>query len=357
MKKLLVLFLITTSFDGFSQIGTPCATGSGNTRSFFTFCEAGSSYTVTGNYTITASNNGTMKINGNVTINGTLTINMLGSASFVQVESPYTLTATNIVFVGSATGKNLIVDGPSAKIVVSGTLDFGGMTIDVDTNGTPGGSITAGTVTGGGNTTCGSDGSCPTFTATNCTGGGICNGQGLPITLSTFAANARQNKIDLSWTTETELNFNFFDLERSANGKDFFSIAKIVGHGTSNEKRDYFFVDEKPLVGKNYYRLKSVDFDNYTEYFKVLAVDFSGEKSFVVSPNPSDGTGLGFSMNFTPAGNSSVIIFDNLGNLIGVYTPSDYSQRISFTNPLKGGIYYAKIISDEFVKVERFVVR
>ncbi len=348
---LLAAIILLSNYSAFSQTCTTASNDSNYT--FFVNCEAGSNYTLTGNYSITVRNGTTLKINGNITINGTLTITLQSNSGLVEILNGFTLTATNLIFAGNPNPKSLIVNGPSGALVVPGTLDFGGRAIDIDGTGT----ITAGTVTGGGSTTCSSDGSCPTFTATNCTGGGICTGQGLPVTLSSFVGRTDLSRIALSWSTASELNFDYFDVERSADAIDFMSIGKVTGHGTSNVRNDYSLVDEKPLIGKNYYRLKSVDFDYYTEYFKVIAVDFSGEKSFMISPNPSDGTSLGFSLNFTPYGNSKIIIFDNLSNIVGEYDPSDYSQSISFTNPLKGGIYYAKIISDDFVKVERFVVR
>ena len=50
----------------------------------------------------------------------------------------------------------------------------------------------------------------------------------------------------------------------SSEGKSFQSIAKVKGNGTTTQRHDYFLDDEKPYIGKNYYRLKSVDFDGYT---------------------------------------------------------------------------------------------
>ncbi len=356
LRYVLMAFALGLSMLGYSQ---SCTTSTNdNNQLFFTVCQAGSSYTLTGNYTLTASNNSTIKINGNVTINGTLTINMVGSGSIVEVLSPYTLTATNITFTGSATGKNLVVDGPSAKIVVSGTLNFGGLNLDIDTNGTAGGSISAGAVTGGGNTTCASDGNCPTFTAGSCSGGGICNsGSGLPVTVTEFFGHTEGSKVVLKWSTGSELNFDYFEVEHSDNAVDFKSIGKVSGHGTSNIKHDYFFEDEKPLVGKNYYRLKSVDFDGFTEYFNVVAIDYSDEKYFRISPNPSDGNSIGFELNFIPDNTASVVIYDNLGMTVGYSTVTESRQSVVISNSLKSGIYYAKFIGSDFTKVERFVVR
>ena len=179
----------------------------------------------------------------------------------------------------------------------------------------------------------------------------------LPVSVISFNGRQTLNQIELDWATASELNFDYFEIERSANAKDFVSIGKVTGHGNSNVRNDYRLADEKPLIGKNYYRLKSIDFDGYTEYFDIVAVDFSTTKSFFISPNPSDGTSLGFTLNFVPEANTSIIIYDNLSNVVGYYPPVSYSENITFSNVLKSSVYFAKFISGDFVKVERFVVR
>ena len=137
---------------------------------------------------------------------------------------------------------------------------------------------------------------------------------------------------------------------------EFTEMEQIKGHGTTNERKDYNLIDANPMVGKNYYRLKSVDFDGYTEYFNVVLVNFSGEKTFSIAPNPTDGTTLTFWTNFVPDASSSITIFDNFSSVIGKYNPTDFNQPIGFATPLKSGLYFAKIVSKDFVRVERFIV-
>ena len=98
----------------------------------------------------------------------------------------------------------------------------------------------------------------------------------LPIQLLFFSVNRVEKSLVLEWTTASELNFDYFSVERSSNGTDFIEIFQIKGHGTTNERHNYKLQDNQPLIGKNYYRLKSVDFDEYTEYFNVVVADYSG---------------------------------------------------------------------------------
>ena len=288
---------------------------------------------ITGNFPISGGPGSTLSINGGGASTTLHVTGNLGDAASNGVQYQVVASTDHIQVDGTLFGKN------NNAFTGAGTISGG--TLDVKNGSTCG----APCPVSGGFTTCTSgDAFCTTYSV-------------LPINLISFSANPSKASVKLNWATASELNFDYFDVERSSDASDFMSIGTVAGHGTSNVRNDYGLIDEKPLIGKNYYRLKSVDFDNYIEYFKVLAVDFSGEKKFVISPNPSDGVSLGFSLNFTPDVNSTIIVYDNLGNIIGVYRPSDFSQNISFTNSLKTGIYYAKIISDDFVKVERFVVR
>jgi hypothetical protein len=179
----------------------------------------------------------------------------------------------------------------------------------------------------------------------------------LPIKLISFKVGKVGTSLLLEWATASELNFDYFAIERSSEGKNFSEISRIKGHGTTNTRNDYELYDNRPLIGKNYYRLKSVDFDGYTEYFDVVVADYSGEKSFVVSPNPSNGSIVNFALNFSPDENSIIVIYDNLGTTIQLARPVDIQQIITFPNRLKSGLYYAKITSRDLTMVEKFVVK
>ena len=108
----------------------------------------------------------------------------------------------------------------------------------------------------------------------------------LPVELSTFTATAVDNKtVDLNWRTEAELNSNYFSVERSADGITFTSIGKVDAHGTSQVENNYSLVDETPLCGTAYYRLKEVDFDGAVSYSQIRSVNIQCE-TVSLYPNP-----------------------------------------------------------------------
>ncbi len=114
----------------------------------------------------------------------------------------------------------------------------------------------------------------------------------LPISLTSFNAVASDATAKLNWETESELNCSDFTIERSTNGIEYTSLAKIKAAGTSPTKNSYSFTDNEPEPGNNYYRLLISDFDGSTTYSPVRLVNFKNKNStdsnlmIVVSPNP-----------------------------------------------------------------------
>jgi hypothetical protein len=178
----------------------------------------------------------------------------------------------------------------------------------------------------------------------------------LPIQLLFFKVKQTNSGHLLEWATVSEINFNFFSVERSSDGINFRELEQVKGHGNTNERKDYSLENRNPLLGKNYYRLKSVDFDGTSEYFNVVSLDFEGDKTFVVFPNPASGNTVNFSTNFVPGANAAITVFDNSGTVVGVYRPTDSFQSVTFDNKLRSGLYFARLVTKDYVKVERFVV-
>lgn len=113
----------------------------------------------------------------------------------------------------------------------------------------------------------------------------------LPVTVLSFRGERQKNKIILDWTTATEANNKGFELQRSADGRNFSSIYFIASkalQGNSNTQLQYNHVDEKPMNGINYYRLKQVDKDGNISYSGIALIKNSAANGITldVYPNP-----------------------------------------------------------------------
>lgn len=108
----------------------------------------------------------------------------------------------------------------------------------------------------------------------------------LPIELLSFTAVPKEKVVDAHWTTASETNNDYFTLERSSDAYMFESVAIVDGAGNSTYKREYSCIDETPLKGLSYYRLKQTDFDGQTSYSKIVPVKFK-DTGFYIFPNPA----------------------------------------------------------------------
>ena len=108
------------------------------------------------------------------------------------------------------------------------------------------------------------------YTLTNISGGCIV----LPVELSNFNVryDEKSKNVLLDWTTETEVNNDYFTIERSKDLVNFEVVDVVKGNGNSNITQNYHLIDNKPLKGTSYYRLKQTDYDGQFEYFKPVAV-------------------------------------------------------------------------------------
>ena len=109
----------------------------------------------------------------------------------------------------------------------------------------------------------------------------------LPVKWLNFTARKVDDFVLLNWSTASEVNNDYFEIQRSINGLDFVSIAKVKGSGNSNTIVHYEYRDTIPSLGYNYYRIKQVDYDAAFEFSETQVVNFQKEIfNLNVFPNP-----------------------------------------------------------------------
>jgi hypothetical protein len=115
----------------------------------------------------------------------------------------------------------------------------------------------------------------------------------LPIVLLDFKATLVDREVYVSWTTASEINNDYFILEKTRDAKTFTEVTRVKGAGTSKETHAYSYIDEKPYAGISYYRLTQVDYDGKTSFSKLIVVDNRGGSetpTLDVFPNPTAGS-------------------------------------------------------------------
>jgi hypothetical protein len=94
----------------------------------------------------------------------------------------------------------------------------------------------------------------------------------MPIELLNFEAKLNGKVVDLFWSTASEVNNDYFTVERSKNGIVFEKVLEIDGAGNSASTLSYSTIDKNPFTGISYYRLKQTDFNKNFKYSNMVAV-------------------------------------------------------------------------------------
>ena len=311
--------------------------GASGTAKNMTFNNSGS---------VSISSGGVLEIWGDLNVNNNLALTVVGTLTVhgnVNMNNNTTVTVTGgggVTVGGDFTGQSnthLSVSGSGSSVVIAGALSLGSGTSSIVA--TLGGTIKAA--------------SC---SCSGCSLGFDCSA--VPITLLSFKGTTSADGAVLNWTTLSEINFDYFVLERSASGIQFSEIARIKGVGFSNASKDYTYTDPNPFADNSYYRLTSIDLDGYTKVFNnnVVVVNSAAEKNFRVYPNPSTGNRLFGKVNFKTEQPGEVEVFNNLGIILATYRVDQPEFELLLPPIPNGGVFFVRFSSRELSMTRRVTV-
>jgi hypothetical protein len=169
----------------------------------------------------------------------------------------------------------------------------------------------------------------------------------VPVTYSSATAWQQNNAIAVQWKMENELNVSKYEVERSSDGINFSVAASIAYSGKSSSI--YNWTDTKPLAGNNFYRIKEISANGQVQYSKILKVSISkAEGNITVYPNPAVSGTVGLQMNNMAAGNYTVHILNNSGQLIFSklinHTEGSSTETITVGQSAGKGVYRMEVI-------------
>ena len=155
----------------------------------------------------------------------------------------------------------------------------------------------------------------------------------LPVELIDFTSEIIDGNVAIKWETASELNNDYFELQRSTDGLNWKVLDVIPGMGTTHLPTRYKFLDENPISGSSFYRLKQVDEDGSFELSEVISLDFKFEKNIELFPNPTNDIlnvrGLQTQYNAR--------LFDTYGREFNTHFINSNQMDVS---SLESGIYY-----------------
>ena len=178
----------------------------------------------------------------------------------------------------------------------------------------------------------------------------------LPVSILTYEVKLNNSKVDVTWSTATEINNKFFTVERSSDARNFVTIGSVSGAGNSNSVKQYSFVDLNPLIGTSYYRLSQTNIDGHTEYLRIKQIVNNTGKDFEVKAISGSNGLLTLQVNSSTQTTYQLRIYDVQGRerkneMINCGAGINKKEFI-----LEAGVYIYEVISNKGEKISQKVI-
>ena len=175
----------------------------------------------------------------------------------------------------------------------------------------------------------------------------------LPIEMFSFGATCVGLSTIVIWSTASEHNSSYFNVERSREGYLWEVVATLEAAGNSNTLIEYSYQDLNPNTGTTYYRIAQVDQDGTKETFDPVSVacDEDIDGTFISTyPNPGSGDFIVELTNSKLEGDGILQISDAKGSIIleNIIQLHKGKNSVFISNhQLKPGFYYV-IVKDQY---------
>lgn len=160
--------------------------------------------------------------------------------------------------------------------------------------------------------------------------------------------------INIDWTTTTAVNVDRYEIEKSANGNEFFKFGNMAPSNNNSTVNNYQTVDRTPFKGDNYYRVKCVSKSGeikYSAVAKVRTATLTGKA--IVSPNPVEGGTMNVVLNNAPTGSYKMTLLNSEGKVVLEKTIGHSGSRTKYPVSVKqgSGIYELKITGIDYSEI------
>ncbi len=185
----------------------------------------------------------------------------------------------------------------------------------------------------------------------------------IPVELEAFLVNPVDDKVNLTWTTATELNNSGFNIERrNQNSVEWFEVAFVKGKGTTTERNTYTYTDDELQVGTYFYRLRQVDFDGTFTYSPIVEVSVMTPDDFTLFqnyPNPfNPSTKIKFAIPVKTQLRLNVynMLGEKVAEVFSGTLEGGFHEFVFDAANLSSGVYVYRIESDKFTDSKKMSV-
>lgn len=185
-------------------------------------------------------------------------------------------------------------------------------------------------------------------------------GGSLPIVLTSFNSEVTDdNSVNLMWSVASQVNNDYFTIERSYDCYSWEVLENINGAGTNNTQMYYSISDDDPIIGTSYYRLSQTDFNGEFIFFQPISVDVKDDRTIGLNimPNPAIDN-IQIKLMYPDQGliNHNISIYNSKGDQV---YKKFYIGRLEDFNidikKFKPGYYIVKSRSDKLFGEGKFI--
>jgi hypothetical protein len=139
----------------------------------------------------------------------------------------------------------------------------------------------------------------------------------LPVTFTSVKAYRLGPDVNVEWNVENELNINNYMVEKSTDGVHFNTLAVRAASNNGGLSASYLVADDRPVIGNNYYRIRSNDHDGKTTLTQVVKV-FVGtlKRDITIYPNPVTDGAIHLQFMNEPEGKYGIRLVNKEGQVI-----------------------------------------
>ena len=176
----------------------------------------------------------------------------------------------------------------------------------------------------------------------------------LPVKLTNFDVACQNETPQLSWTTASEINNDYFTIERGSDATNFEAVGTVNGNGNSNTATNYTWTDDSPINETTYYRLKQTDFNGAVEYHGIKSANCEQLNDINIYPNPFE-TSFTVQLSENTTYPVTVEVIDYLGRTVHSQVIKNATTEITLDEKIATGTYFVKVFNETTQVVERLV--
>lgn len=178
----------------------------------------------------------------------------------------------------------------------------------------------------------------------------------LPVHLLNFNALPLQASVKVVWSTSSEINNDFFVVEKSLDGKIWNELGRVEASENSNTVSKYNMLDNTPVLGLQYYRLKQFDLNGEFTYSQIASARFTEEllETVSIAPNPAKNL-VNVMLLDNEDENASISLINSIGQTVLHFENVSGSVLTLNMSDLANGVYQLHIVQNATLTTTKLI--